>query len=111
MFRIAFFILVALSVASCAPSKETFDQRNAAMKADPKLRESVLKDCSSAKYDEQGRKDLAFVAKVPADKVLPVVCRRVLNAAINGKITYDDVAAFYRYHRVTPRMLNSLRGR
>jgi hypothetical protein len=110
MFRISVLIPAILTLASCTPTRETFEQRNAEIRSNPELKAKTIRDCIAHKYNDQTIKELSYIAKVPANEVQPIVCRRATEAMLSGKITYEDITSFYNYHRVTPSMLNALRG-
>jgi len=102
---------LALALAGCGVSRTQFENARAAAES-PSVRASEIKKCTVAIAGKSAtqRANIAALMNVSVASVPKVFCTRVINAAVSGRISYDD----YRNARSggdMTRIIRVLRGR
>lgn len=101
--------LVAATLSSCIPSKEKFVALQTAMQGSPRFAAYEIKDCIAKAGKYPGSEKAALIMNVPKSQGPSAFCKRLANALIDGRLTYEDVKASQR--TPTPKVIKILQGR
>lgn len=105
--------LITLALNACTTmSPESYEAVKTALAGSPGFKAERIKSCAARVSNDslQDRRELALLANVSLETMPATVCRRILNAAAAGQLTYDDVAKSKR-GQVTPNLVKALQGR
>lgn len=82
----------AAFVMGCTVSEKQWDTDVAALRANEWERRDNYAWCVSNVADKpvKSKKAAARELKIPIERVPPILCRRLLNGMVSGRITYQD---------------------
>jgi hypothetical protein len=112
-FSVMAAMLAATLVSGCnTVSESDYKLGQAALAESPTAKRYVLQECiaENRKNSAAVQKEVAAFLKVPQSGVAETVCRRVVNAMANGRLTYAD------YRKImtngdNPKLLKIIQGK
>jgi hypothetical protein len=113
MKKITALILCGIAVSSCTTTTRTnYDAGVTALAGSKKLRLMAIENCitKSKNADPAKRHRMAVLMDMDDSKVDRAYCNRIVNAAAEGRISYDEVVNAH-YGQVTPNLIRIVQGR
>jgi hypothetical protein len=104
-------VLTLAALASCTSQQERFNAELPIIKESPSARAQVIAKCAAQPMQPEMLDQIAFYIKVQRSEMKQVMCHRLMNGVVSGKITYDDFKALFQKKMVTPALVGVLKGR
>ncbi|MDQ0455479.1 hypothetical protein [Rhizobium paknamense] len=102
--------LAALAMLPGCMTEREYAAYQTAFEGSPKLRQEAIKRCI-ARGKGKDMKLLSMLANTTPEKTPVVICTRIMNAVVDGKLTYDDYLSIMRYETPSPKQIKIIQGR
>lgn len=99
-------------LAGCSTTESDYDLGRTVIAESPTIRRQVQVECTAEMRSESSanKEVLAAHMKVPVSKFADTLCRRVLNAMANGRLTYADFKTL-RTEKTKAKVLRVIKGK
>ena len=100
-------------LSGCAMSQERYMAMKTAFEGSPKLRQKAVAECElhESKMSPKTIRNVALVANTTPDKMPYVICSRLMNGLVSGRLTYEDYRKTITSDVPPPAVIKVMQGR
>ncbi|NLR95856.1 hypothetical protein HGP17_03295 [Rhizobium sp. P38BS-XIX] len=104
-------VLVLAALASCTSQEKTYEEMLPIIKESPTARAKVIAKCASQPMSPETLDEMAFYVRAQKSEAKRLFCERLMAGVVSGRISYADFKAVFQKKKITPALVNVLKGR